>query len=91
MTANPETISIFGIVDVQRDGGRWPPVAGTVDVDHGVVRAYHLAHAGAFSQRDTVGWEHRSAPLSGRRPQASLKPGSVRHRLADGMPRAGRS
>jgi len=33
---------------------------------------------GAFSQRDTVGCEHRSWPLSGKRPQASLKPGSVR-------------
>ena len=32
----------------------------------------------AFSQRDTVGWEHKSPPLSGRRPQASLKPGSAR-------------
>ena len=30
---------------------------------------------GAFSQRDMVGCEHRSRPLSGSRPQASLSPG----------------
>ena len=29
---------------------------------------------GVFSQRDTVGCEHRSFPVSGNRPQASLKP-----------------
>src|ERR671926_526595 len=33
---------------------------------------------GAFSQREMVGCEHRSTPLSGRRPQASLSAGSVR-------------
>ena len=39
-----------------------------------------------FSQRAIVGCEHRSFPLSGNRPQASLKPGSVRnigHAVAD--------
>src|SRR5262249_55801368 len=36
---------------------------------------------GAFSQRDMVGREHRSSPLSGNRPQASLKAGSKRSRL----------
>ena len=33
---------------------------------------------GAFSMRDTVGWEHRSSPLSGNRPHASLNAGSER-------------
>ena len=33
---------------------------------------------GAFSQRERVGCEHRSTPLSGSRPQASLSAGSVR-------------
>ena len=32
----------------------------------------------SFSQRDMVGCEHRSFPLSGKRPQASLKAGSLR-------------
>ena len=31
--------------------------------------------SGAFSQRETVGCEHRSPPLSGSRPQASLNAG----------------
>ena len=35
-----------------------------------------LRSVGTFSQRDIVGCEHRSSPLSGKRPQASLKPGS---------------
>jgi hypothetical protein len=33
---------------------------------------------GASSSRDRVGWEHRSRPVSGRRPQASLNAGSHR-------------
>ena len=33
---------------------------------------------GAFSSRLMVGWEHRSRPLSGARPTASLKRGSPR-------------
>jgi SAM-dependent methyltransferase len=33
---------------------------------------------GAFSSRDRVGREHRSRPLSGSRPQASLNAGSYR-------------
>jgi hypothetical protein len=33
---------------------------------------------GAFSSRDSVGCEQRSAPESGNRPQASLNAGSVR-------------
>ena len=36
--------------------------------------------AGAFSQREMVGCEHRSVPLSGNRPQANLKAGSQRSR-----------
>src|SRR5207244_1352153 len=35
---------------------------------------------GAFSQRETVGCEHRSMPVSGSRPQASLNVGSLRNR-----------
>jgi hypothetical protein len=41
-------------------------------------RVRALIAFGAQAQRDTVGCEHRSSPLSGRRPQASLKPRSLR-------------
>ena len=37
-----------------------------------------VRRSGAFSQRDRVGCEARSSPLSGSRPQASLKAGSLR-------------
>jgi hypothetical protein len=33
---------------------------------------------GEFSSRDSVGWEHKSWPVSGRRPPASLNAGSDR-------------
>jgi hypothetical protein len=35
-------------------------------------------NVGAFSQREMVGCEQRSPPVSGSRPQASLKAGSKR-------------
>ncbi len=35
---------------------------------------------GAFSQRETVGCEHKSVPVSGSRPQASLNAGSERRK-----------
>ena len=41
---------------------------------------------GAFSRRLMVGWEHRSRPLSGARPTASLNKGSPRTRLESGEP-----
>ena len=31
------------VVDVERDGGGWPGVAGAIEVDHGVGHAHHLA------------------------------------------------
>jgi hypothetical protein len=62
------------VVDIQGDGGGWPGVAGAIEIDHGVGHAHHLAFGGrldrlfgAQAQRDTVGCEHRSPPLSGRR------------------------
>jgi hypothetical protein len=33
---------------------------------------------GAFSSREIVGWLARSGPVSGKRPNASFKSGSVR-------------
>ena len=42
-----------------------------------VIRATSLRE-GAFSSRLMVGWEHRSRPLSGALPEASLNTGSVR-------------
>ena len=36
---------------------------------------------GAFSQRETVDCEHKLAPVSGSRPQASLKAGSERRKV----------
>ena len=36
-----------------------------------------VRRSGAFCQRDMVGWECRSSPPSGSRPQASLKAGSL--------------
>ncbi len=40
------------------------------------IRRIRSRKLGAFSQRETVGCEHRSRPVSGSRPQASLNPGS---------------
>ena len=57
---------------------RWPRITGAISVDQGVGHTHDFAQGGAFSQRDTVGCEQRSVPLSGNRPQASLKPGSQR-------------
>ena len=50
-----------------------------------------VRRSGAFSQRDMVGCEARWSPLSGRRPQASLKAGSLRRSSrssASGYPQA---
>ena len=63
---------LHAVLEPKRRGGiRLGPdvVAGQSDM---------LPTEGAFSQRDTVGCEQRSVPLSGKRPQASLKPGSLR-------------
>src|SRR6202795_585191 len=44
------------------------------------IRRIRSRRFGAFSQRETVGCEHRSRPVSGKRPHASLKAGSNRSR-----------
>jgi hypothetical protein len=45
-----------------------------------------VLRSGRFYRREHVGCEHRSIPLSGNRPQASLKAGSVRSRSGDIVP-----
>ena len=52
------------------------------------VRARPAFHrrVGAFSHRDTVGCGHRSAPVSGRRPRASLNAGSPRNACRSSQP-----
>jgi hypothetical protein len=37
---------VDGVVNVERDSGRRPAIAGAVDVDHGVGHAHHLAQGG---------------------------------------------
>jgi hypothetical protein len=68
---------IAGIIDVERDGCRLARVAIHPCVDQSVGQSDHVAQA-EHSPGDSVGWEHRSRPVSGSRPQASLNAGSDR-------------
>ena len=65
------------VIDVQRDSRAADALA-----HHRSTIAYpsriSARRSGAFSSRDSVGCEARSASLSGNRPQASLKAGSRR-------------
>ena len=56
---------VDGVVGIQRDGTRWAGMAGAVEINHGVCRRIISRRSGPFSQRDTVGCEHRLRPLSG--------------------------
>ena len=69
---------IAGVVDVERDGGGASHRKPSIDRRACRSGGSHLSAAGAFSSRDRVGCEHRSRPLSGSRPQASLNAGSER-------------
>jgi hypothetical protein len=61
---------VHRIVDVERHGVGRHRVACTVEIDQYPISRISSRRLGAFSQRDTVGCEHRSRPLSGadRRP-----------------------
>ena len=67
---------IAGVVDVQGDECGLARIAIHPCVDQGVVRRIASRSRGEFSSRDSVGWEHKSRPVSGSRPQASLNAGS---------------
>lgn len=69
---------VEAIVDISviAFGGRWWPrhhIATMARPSHSGVR-----RSGALSSREMVGCEARSAPLSGKRQQASLRAGSWR-------------
>ena len=69
------------VVDVEHDRLGRRRVAGAVEIDHHAAEPDDDRAAPARSpSRDTVGCAHRSVPLSGSRPQASLKAGSARRR-----------
>ena len=74
-----------------RDGDRTVDKAGRVKVVRGSAsdkeamvyqletdRSDTISTVGRFSNLDMVGWEQRSAPLSGARPRAILNAGSLR-------------
>ena len=67
---------VAGIIDVERDRCRLAWVAIHPCVDQNVGQSDHVAQARSIPSRDSVGWEHKSRPVSGRRPQASLNAGS---------------
>ena len=70
---------IASIVDIERDGLRRRGVTGAIKIDEDAAQLHMISRkVGAFSQRDMVGCEHRSCPVSGNRPQASLNAGSFR-------------
>ena len=70
---------VDGIVDVQRHRGRRARVADAVGIDHGVGQAHHLAQGSADSPSARHGRLRAQIGAAVRkRPQASLKPGSVR-------------
>ena len=73
---------IAGVVDVERDGCRLARIAVHPCVDQGVGQADHVAQSRRILQPRHVGWEHKSRPVSGSRPQASLNAGSDRSGLA---------
>jgi hypothetical protein len=69
---------VCGIVDIERDRlgrRRWLLHHRSTMAR---VSRIKVRRSGAFSQRDIVGCEARSSPLSDSRPQASLKAGSLR-------------
>src|SRR5262249_53159540 len=68
------------VIDIERHCDRRRCVARAIKSIITPMRRMTSRRFGAFSQRDMVGCEHRSSPLSGNRPQASLKAGSKRSR-----------
>src|SRR3954447_8305154 len=68
------------VVDVQHHGLGRLLIAPAPDVDERVSERMISRNVGAFSQREMVGCEQRSLPVSGRRPHASLKAESQRSR-----------
>lgn len=69
---------IAGVVDIENDRRGLPFIGGHPLIDDAHVSRIASFSEGAFSNRDGVGCEHRFAPVSGSRPQASLKAGSAR-------------
>ena len=69
---------IVRVVDVQHDApGTREKLAQNRSIIPSAMRASECQD-GAFSRRDSVGWDMRSLPVSGRRPHAILKAGSMR-------------
>ncbi len=68
------------IVDIEGHGFGRHGIARTVQINQDAHQPDQFAQARRVLQRDTVGCEHRSRPLSGSRSQASLNAGSRRSR-----------
>ena len=58
--------NIEGISDIECHRGGRLVIAGAIQRHHGPISLITSRKLGAFSQRDMVGCEHRSCPLSGR-------------------------
>src|SRR4051794_15300099 len=71
---------VAGVVDIENDRRGLALVRRNPLIDQGIVRRITSFSEGAFSSRDRVGCEHKSAPESGSRPQANLNAGSVRRK-----------
>jgi len=74
----PAMNPVLGIVDIEHDApGNLPKLSQNTSTIAAIMRL-SATGPGRFSSRLMVGCEHRSAPLSGSRPTAILKAGSVR-------------
>src|SRR5262249_57725370 len=77
---------INSVIDVERHRDGRGRIAGAIEIDHDTHQRIKSRSAGVFSQREMVGCEHSSVPLSGNLPQASLKAGSQRRRSRSSAP-----
>jgi len=70
--------AVLGVVDVEHDASGTCSKLSQNNSTIAAIMRLSAAGPGRFSSRVMVGWEHRSAPVSGSRPTAILKAGSLR-------------
>ena len=67
---------IAGVVDTENDGRGLPFIGGHPLIDERPREPDRILSEGAFSNRDSVGCEHRVRARSGGRPASELEAGS---------------